>query len=422
MNILVLSDHFPPDTSGGAAQIALIQCRALQRLGHDVQVLSVRTDRTATTDVEVEGVPVHRLHIRYPLRWRAYLSLNNPVAVRAVRGFLAARSFDIVHAHNIHTYLTYHSLRLARRRGLPVVLTAHDVMTAAYQKFDSYIDPDWRDCPEAVDYRVTPWSQIKLQRFRYFPLRNAIIRRYVGRYVDAVVSPSDELIKFLHVNHVVAGRMVTIHNGIDSSRFTARTNQMAAFRRAQNLKGRQLILFAGRVNGPKGGAQILAALPRIVERVPQAGLLILAPPGGYGEWMLDRAAEMGVREHIHFAGWLGGDDLAAAYSAADVCAIPSVCFDNFPTVALEAGAAGLPVVATCFGGAKEIVMDGETGYILNPYNTDLLAERIVRLLSDERLRRRMGEAARQRVRQHFDWLNQAARLVELYREVLDRSG
>lgn len=415
MKILILTDHFPPDNPGGAGQVALIQCRALQRLGHEVQVLSVRRDEAAPADLLVEGVPVHRIRLSYPLRWHAYLSLYNPAASRRVSAFLNTVQPDLVHAHNVHTYLTYHSLALAKRRGLPVFLTVHDTMTVTFQKFESFIDPAWRDVPEEFDYRVSPLSQLRRQRFRYFPLRNAIIRRVLRRNVDAILSPSRALLEVLRANRVAARHMLHLPNGIDPARFESSEEDQARFRAEQGLEGRKIILFAGRINRAKGGEQILQAMPHIVARVPEAVLLVLARPGGYAEGMLTIAESLGIRQHIRFAGWLSGETLAAAFGAADVCVTPSVYFDNFPTVNLEAQAAGTPVVGTCFGGTPEAVADGETGFIVNPYNVEALAERISRLLLDDDLRLRMGEQARRRVRQRYDWLRQAEKLVEIYR-------
>lgn len=418
MKILVMTDHFPPDSPGGAGQVTLTQCRALRQLGHDVQVLSVRQDDDAPADIVVAGVPVHRLKITYPLRWRAYLSLYNPSAARGVAASLDRFQPDIVHAHNVHMYLTYHSLALARRRGLPVILTTHDVMSVAYQKFDSYIDPTWQHVPETFDYRVTPLSQLRKQRFRYFPLRNAIIRRLIDRHVNVLVSPSRALIDVLRANHIHAPQMIVVPNSIDPADFDSNPEAQAAFRAAQGLGDRKIILFAGRINHAKGGDQILRALPMIVRRVPDAVLLVLSRPGGYGDLMMKQAESLGVQGHIRFAGWLTGDALSAAFGATDVCVIPSVTFDNFPTVALEAGSAGTPVVATCFGGAGELVIDGKTGFIVNPYNVEMLAERIADLLLDDALRAEMGDQARQRVLANYDWLKQAERLLSIYRSVL----
>lgn len=416
MNILVMTDHFPPDNLGGAGQVAFIQCRALQKLGHEVQVLSARRDDSSPADLDVEGIPVHRLKIAYPLRWHAYLSLVNPAATRQVSQFLDRVRPDIIHAHNVHTYLTYRSLALARNHGLPVFLTVHDTMTVTYQKFDSFINPGWRGIPEQMDYRVNPWTQVRKQRFRYFPPRNAIIRNIIRHNVNTIISPSAELLEVLKVNRINAPAMIPLANGIEPERFESTEAEQAGFRAEQGLEGRRIILFAGRINRAKGGEQILRAMPLIVEKVPEAILLVLARPGGYGEGMLHIAESLGIGQYIRFAGWLTGRTLVAAFGTADICVTPSVYFDNFPTVNLEAQAAGTPVVGTCFGGTREAVIDGETGYIVNPYDLDMLVGRIVDLLLDEPLRARMGRNAQQHVRQHYDWLEQANKLVRIYRQ------
>ncbi|MDD5110818.1 MAG: glycosyltransferase family 4 protein, partial [Patescibacteria group bacterium] len=84
------------------------------------------------------------------------------------------------------------------------------------------------------------------------------------------------------------------------------------------------------------------------------------------------------------------------------------CFYSFPSVNLEAMAAGKPVVATCFGGSREAVTDGVTGFIVNPYNTATFSDRLLRLLSDPALAQRFGAAGRQRVAKDFSasrWLD-----------------
>jgi glycosyltransferase involved in cell wall biosynthesis len=114
-------------------------------------------------------------------------------------------------------------------------------------------------------------------------------------------------------------------------------------------------------------------------------------------------------------GWLDGADLAAAYAATDVFATPSICFDTFGLVNLEAMEHRKPVVATNFGGSPEVVADGETGFVENPFDVEAFAGRIAALLDDEGLRQRMGEAGYLRLRQRF----MIDRLVDEY---LDEYG
>ena len=94
--------------------------------------------------------------------------------------------------------------------------------------------------------------------------------------------------------------------------------------------------------------------------------------------------------------------------------MPSIYVDPFPTVVLEAMAAGKPVVATGFGGAREAVVDGETGYIVNPFDTEVFAEGLERLLRDSGLRREMGWRGRERVRRSFSLEQQVNRMVATY--------
>jgi glycosyltransferase involved in cell wall biosynthesis len=161
------------------------------------------------------------------------------------------------------------------------------------------------------------------------------------------------------------------------------------------------------------------ALPLIVREVPEAKLLVLGAIDGYARSLQDLAGALGVGEHVVFAGWLSGEDLAAAYRASDVVAVPSIYLDPFPTIILEGMAARKPVVASCFGGGKEAVVDGETGYVVNPLNIEALARRIAELLRDTSKAQRMGEAGYRRLLDYFtirrcaqEYLNLFARLLE----------
>lgn len=419
MRILLLSDHFPPESFGGASRVAFLQAQALTRLGHQVLVLSTRQHADAPARVEVEGIHVHRLHVTYPLRWRAYLSLYNLLVVAGLERAIESFEPEIVHAHNIHTYLTYHSLTIADQWRLPVLLTAHDTMTVTYQKFESFIDSANPAQCDNLDYRVNPWYEFCKQRLRYFPLRNAIIRRVIRNRVNVIISPSAALLDVLRTNGVQARKMVVLPNGIDPTRFDTTPQEQRAFLARYDLQGRKVVLLAGRINRYKGADQILQALPLIIERVPQVVLLVLARSKGYPRQMQHFAESQGLGQYIRLAGWLGDHLLAAAYGAADVCVVPSVYFDNFPTVNLEAQAAGTPVVGTCFGGTPEAVLNGETGFIVNPFDVEALADRVARLLSDSALHARMSVRARAHVRQNFDWIQQARKLATLYQETLD---
>jgi glycosyltransferase involved in cell wall biosynthesis len=129
--------------------------------------------------------------------------------------------------------------------------------------------------------------------------------------------------------------------------------------------------------------------------------------------MKQMAKNSGIENRVIFSGWLSQEDLMAAYACSDVVVSPSIYLDNFPTVNLEAMAMKKPVIASCFGGSKELVFDGVTGYIVNPLNIEMFAERIIELLRDKEKAVRMGEAGYQRVIDKCDIEQQGQKMLAL---------
>lgn len=371
-----------------------------QRLGHDVAVLTTTPDPKEQGLGHWENMRVHRIFAPpYSEQWRGYLSLYNPWVVKSAYRVLLQEKPDALHAHNVHYYLSYHFLKMASDRGVPVAITFHDVMSVDYGKFTQGIAiQDHSDRPH-VDYRVRPWRTFRAYKLRYFPLRNAFIRRYVHRFAQARVAVSQELHCLLGTNGVRCTHV--IHNGLDPDEWRMDLGRVQELRDRLGLQGRKVFLFGGRLGYWKGTRQIVKALPIIVRAVPEAVLLVLGHVGRETQTMQMLAEDLGIRPHLALAGWLEGRELVAAYGISDVVVVPSLCFDSFPTAVLEAMAAHKPVVATCFGGAKEALIHEETGFLVNPLNLQNLAQPIITLLQDERKAQHMGEAGYERLAERF---------------------
>ena len=143
-------------------------------------------------------------------------------------------------------------------------------------------------------------------------------------------------------------------------------------------------------------------MKNVVKAEPDAILLLAGRIDGEMKEILDFAAGLGIDKNIITAGWLSGEELKAAYHAADAVAVPSICFDSFPTMILEAMACKKPVIATSFGGSREMVLDGETGYIVNPFDTENMAGKIADLLRNPEKALTFGEAGYERVKNEFN--------------------
>jgi glycosyltransferase involved in cell wall biosynthesis len=414
MHIALLSDPLPPEIPGGAGQIAWQLGQGLIAAGHQVTFITVTA---GPAQVETRhGISIHKLHSNYAPRWRAWFGLLNPQTVRPLNLLLRKLKPDVVNAHNVHESLGYHSLVIGQFAGSATVFTAHDVMPFAYTKLTRFIDPTRPDQLDGFDYRLPfgyNWWQMRL---RWNPARNLSIRHTMHYYVDERIAVSHELKKALEANDLPPFGVV--HNGIDPAVFDVPEAGITVLRQRYKLDGRRVILFGGRLSREKGDAQLLAALRRVKRQVPDVALLVLARPSDYTRQLMYDNPDL--KHELIFGGWLEGAELATAYRLADVVATPSICFDSFPTMNLEGMAAGAPPVTTCFGGAKEAVIDGETGFVINPYDTDTLSDRLIRLLTDETLRERMVGAGRQRVRDQFSLKQQVSAMIDVYELALDK--
>ncbi|MHC5209333.1 MAG: glycosyltransferase family 4 protein [Planctomycetota bacterium] len=411
--ILLANDLYGPSSAAG---VAVRLAQGLAARGHELAFLATTQELGAARQFREGGVDVRVVYTPpYRMRWRAWRSLDNPQGVAAMERVVGSFRPDVVHVHNLHIHLSYASLGAARRRGVPVVLHVHDIMPVCHQKMFCHLDE--RLVPgDPVRYRNGPIKCALCVRGRYNPLRNLRIRRALRRDVTKLVAVSDEMAGALAQNGI--GPATVIPNGLPLDAPAPSEAAVERLRVRLGLAGLKVILTGGRLDRLKGGLELVRALATVRRHVPSATLLTVgeALPGFYEE-MLALADNLGIRDGLVAAGWLTGEDLAAAYRVADVVASPSLCFESFGLVNLEAMLAERPVVASMWGGPSDVVRHGETGFLVNPLQVGVMAGHFVRLLTDADLARRMGRAGRRRAEQHFGRDGMVERTLTLYREM-----
>lgn len=405
MKILIVSDNFPPKLTAGAESVAFREAKSLVSMGYDVFVFTTTGDKREIGWAEFEGIKIFYFQSGYNERWRPYLSLFNPWVVFEFKKELEKLKPDAVHFHNVHFHFSYHCLKVAKSLGAKVFLTAHDVMLFHYDKLIEFINPEDLSCPEKFNYKISAWRQLKKAKKRYNPLRNIIISRYLN-YADKIFAVSRALKEALEQNGIK--NIDVIHNGIDADWWRVNKEELEKFKTKFKLGGKKIILFGGRLSFLKGSDAMMKAMEKISSRNPNAVLLVT------GKEAKGFEKNEKLKNKIIFAGWLSGEDLKAAYHVSDLVVAPSVCFDSFPTVILEAMACKKPVVATCFGGAREMVQDNINGYIVNPYNTELMASKIINLLDNEKLADEMGEAGYGIAQRNFSLDNQIKKYLNYF--------
>lgn len=397
MRILFLNDLHDPRIGSSIRQMYQ-EAGRLRALGHETALVTAVQERGQAHPTTIEGLDVFRLYSDYPVRFRGWRSLANPVVKEPFARVLADWRPDVVHSHIVHTHLSYDALRAAREAGAGVVFTAHDVMVFCYQKLTCFHGGEARGGEER-DYEAYWQKCIPCQRLRYNPWRNRSIRRRLARDVHRFTVVSNELGEAIRRNGIRVDR--TIHNAIRASPRRPAVEAVRAFRARFGLADALVLAIAGRLHEQKGVLQLLAVLARLAPRFPDLRLVVMGKTDVYEREFRGHALRLGVAERVVPVGWLDGEDLQCAYAAADVFVTPSICFDTFGMVNLEAMEHEKPVVATVFGGSPEVVVDGETGFVRNPFDVEAFSEAVARLLADPALRARFGAAGHARLLERF---------------------
>jgi len=253
-------------------------------------------------------------------------------------------------------------------------------------------------------YAVAPfhhWFQRHLYRRAF---RSAARVACVSRYTAAAVKQR------------VNARTDVVYSGVSIERFV----HTAAARDPEPL-----VLCVGAIKPRKGQDVLVRAFSTVRAKVPTARLALVGAvhSTGYDELLHRLVSELRLEDAVTFEGDVSDDELVRWYRRAWLFALTPVNvgahFEGFGLVYIEAGACGVPSVATRGNGAEEAVLDGETGLLVPQQDAAVTATAVTRLLTDDALRARMGEAARRRA-ETLTWDETAEQYAKLYREMVHR--
>jgi len=235
--------------------------------------------------------------------------------------------------------------------------------------------------------------------------RSAILRHLLR--CDRVVALSESWRTFF-LDYLPPDKIVVVENGIDLSLYREPAPHPAAA---------PTVVFLGEVCSRKGIFDLLPAFKKVLSTIPDARLVLVGPGELERSGMVAR--HLGISAAVEFLGPRYDAEKAAVLAAGWCMTLPSYA-EVFPLVLLEGYAAGLPVVSTRVGGIPDFVEEEENGLLVDPGDQEGLAEALTRLLTDAPLRRRMAEANRRAARERYDIDICAARVRDIYNELLRR--
>jgi glycosyltransferase involved in cell wall biosynthesis len=325
-------------------------------------------------------------------------------AARKFDRLLAAAKPDLVHVHNIYHQISPSILPRAKKRGIPVVMAAHDYKLIA-PNYSLYHDGAICDHTkkdrfvEAVKHRCVKGSSIA----GILEAAEMTLHKATGLYldnIDRIIAPSAFMKAIFEEYGIPPEKIVHVPHFID----------LAAWGTPEFSQGDRA-LYVGRLSEEKGVDVLIRAaataphIPvRIVGTGPQEGAL------------QDLAASLGA-SNVEFVGFKDGAELKAEYADARFVVIPSVWYEVFGLIALEAFASGKPVIATQMGGLSELVVDGETGIAVSAGDPDDLARQMDALWKDPASAAILGRNARKKAERDHDPEQHYARIMDVYRSV-----
>lgn len=238
--------------------------------------------------------------------------------------------------------------------------------------------------------------------------KSCLVDRYFSRYVDHFIAVSHAMQRYLvRAKKIQGGKITVVWNGRDLRAFSV--TRRGDFE-LDNPDGKLVVGVVGRLEPQKGHTHLIQAIPTILQQCPNAIFAFLGD-GQLRSSLEEQCRRVGVTGAVRFLGYRR--DVVGFLGSIDLFVLPSL-FEGLPLAVIEASAAGLPIVATAVDGTPEVVIDGETGYLVPPAESEALGKSIVELLQNPARRKLLGSAAAKRAREHFDLAAQISATEKVY--------
>jgi glycosyltransferase involved in cell wall biosynthesis len=420
LTVLLATDVFPP-RCGGSGWSTYHLARALRARGHRVVVARPRGGLASPRVAEYDGLPVHEVglrEVRAPLlRGLSKQEWFWPRFARFLADLARREGADLIHGQHLLSIPA--AVAAGRAAGVPTVATVRDYWPTCPIGTRQRRCPDQAHCSPACQVcclargrrALRPLVRAALPYVR----ANLARRQRALLKADRVIAVSNYVAGVLHAG-IPGLDPVVVPNFVDAATLAAGARSAAADGAdggAAPTRGDRTVLYAGKLDAHKGADLLPAAVAAAA-----GARLVVAGDGPLAPRIARECAARGVA--VELLGERPNAEVLALMRGAAVFLFPARWEEPLSRTLLEAGAAGLPVVALATGGTPDIVVDGETGVLVAA--PEALGPALASLLADPARRAALGAAARERVAAHFAEDAVVPRVEALYREVAEGRG
>jgi len=378
LNICMITPEFPPNSFGVGYYVYNLSIK-LKDLGNDVSVITRGAFKKVKVD-DFRGIRIYR--VRFfplpPLHVKIHgLFLNNFLKGERLK-------FDIVNYHNA----AVPQLKI----NSSSVVTFHSCWKAQTKIYT----------------RVTDFHSLYVRMLGNFLAKN---EANLLNKVDKVTAVSYKIANDLSFHYGIdASKIDIMRNGVDTNFFTPPNSRVK--------REKFSILYVGRLVHLKGLIDLVKSAKYVCKECPNVSFTLIG--NGALRPVLEKIVhKSGLKNNFLFLGFATRrKELVKHYQRNSIFVLPSY-YEGMPTSILEAMSCKMPIVATNIPGINEIIVNGETGLLVPPRNPEKLANAIITLLNDNKLRKRMGNAGREKVEREFSWKEIAKKVIEIYTNILN---
>lgn len=373
MKILMLTWEYPPRVVGGISKVVYDLSHKMVKEGNEVTVVTYKDGDNVKYYENDKGVEVYRVD-NYMIRPNNFIDwimqLNFNMITKANEIINKNGKFDVIHAHD--WLVAYSAKSIKESYNIPLISTIH----ATESGRNSGIHDETQRYINDSEWMLTYESSEVIVNSNY--MKNEVQRLFGLPYDKINVIP----------------------NGVNLQLFS-NVNVDYDFRRQYAMDNEKIILYVGRLVYEKGIQNLIAAMPKILDRYHDSKLIICGR-GGMIDDLREQVKYLGIDNKVYFAGYCDSKKMQKMYKCADVAVFPST-YEPFGIVAIESMLSGTPTIVSDVGGLNEIVEHGVTGMKSYAGNANSIADSVLALLFDPKLCANISQNAIKKVKENYNW-------------------
>jgi len=414
MKILQIHKYYSKKRGGGSVSAFFETKKLLEKKGHDVIVFSMQdkdNELSAESMYFAEHFDIRKAKSIFHKLWLVPRVIYNRDAVKKLDRLLTSEKPDIAHVHNIYHYLTPGIFPVLKKHGIPIVfkLSDYHVICPNYKLFaHGKIDCS---CENGKYYKLFFNKSINNSYAESFV---GMVEGYVNKWykfygnVDIFLAPSEFM------------RELSVRYGVPREKIKILRNVLNFDAYTKIYEKEKIFLYMGRISDEKGLTVAVDAMKILKEKKMLNGWkFVIAGKGPHEKFLHEYVKKNNVENVVEFAGFCekGSDVWTNLMGQSSVAILPSVWYDNSPIAISESMAFGSPVIVSDFGGTKEMLEDGKSGFVFKTNSSVDLANKMQKFIDNGELVQIMGEEAKKHIHNLNNEEKYYQTLMEIYKNI-----